>query len=128
MINEFVKVGDEVQVPGIKTPVKITFVGKICADAIGPKGRKIGFVQNDHDKKIYYLYNHVSGVIDMHKNDTIESKLKTYTGQDIIEFLESQIEYFLIRRAGSRGEEKAHYQTQLDISGTALKMHKTGAI
>jgi len=74
------------------------------------------------------MFSGKTEIIDVHEKDTIESKLKTYTGQDIIEFLESQIEYFLIRRAGSRGEENVHYQTQLDITGTALKMHKTEAI
>jgi len=56
--------------------------------------------------------------------DTIESKLKNYDGGDIKAFIEIQIEHFITRRTESSGEEKAHYQKQLDISGTALSIYK----
>jgi hypothetical protein len=126
MINEFFKVGDEVQVPGVKTPVTITYAGKVVVHGIGPKGRKFGFVQNDHDHKIYCRYSGKTEIIDMHEKDTIESKLKIYEGQDVVEFLEDQIEYFLECRARSRGKEREHYQNQLDITGKALSIHKMG--
>lgn len=60
--------------------------------------------------------------------DTIESKLNNFKGEDISEFLENQIEYFLRKRASSKGEKRDHYQKQLNITGKALSIHKTGAI
>lgn len=40
MINEYMKVGDEVKTTASKKPVTITEVGKHFAHAIGVKGRK----------------------------------------------------------------------------------------
>ncbi len=63
-----------------------------------------------------------------YKNDTIESKLKTFKGHNIIDFLELWIEYFVEKRANSQGLKREHYQTQLDITGKALAMYKNGTI
>lgn len=61
--------------------------------------------------------------------DTIESRLENYEGQTPAAFLEEQIEYYLSKRARSRSEaERAHYQRQLDITGRALSIHRTGEI
>jgi hypothetical protein len=52
-LSNFIKVGDEIKVPGVKTPIKITAVGKISAYGEGPKGRKFWFLINQHSNCLY---------------------------------------------------------------------------
>jgi hypothetical protein len=136
MISDFFKVGEKVNVPGVKTPITITFVSDVTVYGEGKKGGRYGFVQNIYDNLVYCLtpkrekiiMDIITEPVDYTK-DTTESKLKEYKGQDIISFLDDQIGYFCLKRANSLTDlELEHYQKQLDITGTALTLHVKGMI
>lgn len=53
MINDLIKVGDQVNVPDVKNPVTITYVGRATAEGTGMRGRKFMFAQNIHSGNVY---------------------------------------------------------------------------
>lgn len=60
-----------------------------------------------------------------YKNDTIESKINNYKGENIADFLEEQSGYFMNKVLYSEGMEREHYKKQLKITSRAIQISVT---